>query len=294
VIAPYIISPRAGISNRAKGVSVTYAATAPLATAVANAQAADVAIVFVSTSSSEGGDRGSLSLGNGQDMLVSSVAAAQPNTIVVLHCPGAVLMPWADSVEAIVTAFMPGQETGNAIASILFGDVNPSGRLPVTFPMSENQQPANTTARYPGINEQAEYSEGLFVGYRWYDAMNENPLFPFGHGLSYTNFQYSALNVAGLTISGVVQNIGTVQGTEVVQLYISYPMAAQEPPKVLRGFTKIPLAAGASGKFQFTLTQDDLSVWDVTTSSWKVIHGTFDVLIGSSSRDIRLKGTLMN
>jgi len=233
-------------------------------------------------------------LGAAQDNLISAVVAAQPNTVVVIHCPGAVLMPWADSVPAIITAFMPGQESGNAIANVLFGDVNPSGRLPVTFPRRENQVPANMTSRYPGINGVADYSEKLLVGYRWYDAMNEDPLFPFGHGMSYSTFEYSNLMVSGMTVTGSIKNTGVHDGSEVVQLYIGYPQAAQEPPKVLRGFKKIHLAAGVSGDFSFTLTPRDLSIWDVEKDAWTVVRGTFAVLVGSSSRDIRLKGTLMN
>jgi len=292
VIAPYVISPYKGIMDKTK--SVTYSATTPLDQAVAAAKAADVAVVFVATSSSEGSDRPNLSLGAAQDNLVNAVVAAQPNTVVVIHGPGAVLMPWVDSVPAILTAFMPGQESGNAIASVLFGDVNPSAKLPVTFPRRENQVPANTTTRYPGINLQEQYSEKLLVGYRWYDAEDENPLFPFGHGLSYTTFEYNDLKVMERTVSGSIKNTGMHDGSEVVQLYIGYPETAGEPPKVLRGFKKIHLAVGGMADFSFTLTTKDLSIWDTTKSDWSEVKGSFGVWVGSSSRDIRLKGTLTN
>jgi len=292
VIPPYVVTPYAGI--KAVVNSATYAPTSPLQNAVAAAKAADVAVVFVGVFSSEGSDRPNLSLGNGQDELIAAVAAAQPNTVVVIHSPGAVLVPWINSVPAAIAAFYPGEEAGNAIADVLFGDANPSGKLPITFPLTEDQVPANTTAQYPGINDEGSYSEGLFVGYRWYDRYNQDPAFPFGHGLSYTTFEYSNLQIKGLTISGSVQNTGKVAGAEVVQLYIGYPESANEPPKVLRGFKKLRLQPGVSGVFSFTLTEHDLSIWDITTVDWTVIHGTFSVYVGSSSRDIRLKGVFQH
>jgi len=178
VIPPYIISPFKGIENHVsgKGIHVNYAPTNPMSQAVSVAKNADIAIVFVGTTSSEGRDRVDLKLGNGQDELITAVAQAQPNTIVVLNGPGAMLMPWHASVPAILCGFMPGQESGNAIADVLFGHINPSARLPVTFPISETQIPVNTPTQYPGINNEAEYSEKLLVGYRWYDAKQETPL----------------------------------------------------------------------------------------------------------------------
>jgi beta-glucosidase len=199
VVLPYLVTPLQGIQNylAASGIQVQiqYAPSEPLDQAQAIAKAADIAVVFVGTFSCEGSDRVNLSLPNGQDGLVEGIASVQPNTAVVVHTPGAVLMPWVDQVSAILIAFLPGQEDGNAIAATLFGAVNPSGKLPVTFPLTDDQVPANTTVQYPGIDNEADYSEGILVGYRWWDALGLTPLWPFGHGISYTSFAYSALNV---------------------------------------------------------------------------------------------------
>jgi beta-glucosidase len=299
VNTPYIITPLHGIQMRAgSGVDVSYANSGSISNAVNIAKNANVAIVFVACDSSEGSDRPNLSLPGNQDALVEAVAQAQPNTIVVIHSPGAVLMPWANKISSIVAAFLPGQEDGNAIASILFGDVNPSARLPVTFPMTQDQIPVNTPIQYPGINGQTEYSEKLLVGYRWYDAKNVAPLFPFGHGLSYTTFEYSNLTVTGSGRQGSirfnVRNSGKVAGSEVPQLYLGYPLSAGEPPKVLRGFQKITLTPGQSQSVSFTLGTRDVSIWDVVKHDWASVSGTFDVLVGASSRDIRLRGTINN
>lgn len=300
VVLPYLVSPLQGIQNvlaelGIDNVQVTYAPSEPLDQAVSAAQSADIAIVFVGTYSCEGSDRANLSLPNGQDDLVSSVAQAQPNTAVVVNTPGAILMPWLDQVQSVLVTFLPGQEDGNAAAAALFGQVNPSGKLPVTFPASDDQVPANTTTQYPGIDNEANYSEGILVGYRWYDALGLEPLFPFGHGLSYTTFNYSNLvitsNPSGsVLVLASVTNNGTVEGAEVVQFYLGFPSSAGEPPKVLRGFQKVLLAPGQTIVVGFELNSQDRAIWDVTQNDWSVISGTFDVYVGSSSRDIRLAG----
>jgi len=152
-----------------------------------------LAIIFVATPSSEGNDRVNLSLANGQDELIHAVSQVQENTIVVTYNPGSVLMPWHDEVKGILAAFYPGQEGGNAIADILFGDINPTAKLPVTFPLTENDTVVADPEAYPGINNVALYKEKLQVGYRWFDAQNKAPLFEFGFGLSYTSFKYDNL-----------------------------------------------------------------------------------------------------
>lgn len=296
VIASYVITPLQGIRNRAgPSINVSYAATEPMEIAAQMAASADVAIVFVATTSSEGEDRRDLYLGGGQDELISKVVSVQPNTIVVVHTPGAVLMPWESSVPAIICGFLPGQEDGNAIADVLFGDVNPSGKLPVTFSIAEEQIPVNTIPQYPGIDNEASYSEGLLVGYRWYDAKRVAPLFPFGHGLSYTDFHYDKIQISSsnesVEISADVQNIGQVFGAEVVQLYIGYPLTAGEPPKVLRGFQKIFLQPKSVQTVNFSLGKKELSVWDVSIHNWRVSTGEFRVYLGSSSADLRLTGS---
>jgi len=297
VNAPYVITPLQGIQGRVGSAGkVSYAPTNPITTAVEVAKAADYAIVFVGVESSEGADRSNLSLPGNQDALVAQVAAANPNTIVVVNGPGPVLMPWASAAKAILFGFFPGQESGNAIASVLFGDFNPSAKLPVSFPVKENDWFSGNPLQYPGVNGVVQYSEKLLVGYRWYDSQNIAPLWPFGHGLSYTTFTYSNLQVsgtiaAGLTVTLSVENSGKVGGSEVVQLYISYPASAGEPPQVLRKFQKLSLNAGASLPVSFTLGNTDTAIWDIDKGAWAQVSGTFNIHVGSSSRDIRLKGT---
>jgi beta-glucosidase len=251
----------------------------------------------VGQQTSEGSDRSSLSLPAGQDTLVSAVAAANPHTVVVLYSSSATLMPWASQVAAVLVAWYPGQENGNALAQVLFGDVNPSAKLPVTFPASANQVPTSTTAQFPGVSGHVSYSEQLLVGYRWYDANNMSPLFPFGCGLSYTTFGYSNLTVSAVSPSGQVQigfdltNTGNLTGAEVPQLYLGFPAAAGEPPKLLKGFQRISLSSGQTQHATFNLDWQDLANWDATARGWIVTPGQFQVLVGSSSRDIRLTGS---
>jgi len=293
VIPPYIISPVDAITERTIALSkVTYAPSSPQSVAVAVAQQADLAIVFVAAWSGEGEDRTTLSLGSAQDSLVAAVAQAQPNTVVVVHTPGPVLMPWVDEVRAIVCAFFPGQMNGDSLTPVLFGDYNPAGRLPISFPVSDNQTAINTPQQYPGINLEANYSEGLFMGYRFYDHTNQAPLFPFGHGLSYSTFLYTNGQVqpsgADFNVTVTVENTGPLSGEEVVQLYVSYPEEAEEPPKILRGFEKVFLDVGQKEELTFVLTPQLLSVWNVTSYSWSLVSGAYSAMIGASSRDIRL------
>lgn len=297
VNAPYVVTPLQGITALVgSGGKVTYTPTNPITNAASAAKAADYAVVFVGFTSSEGSDRANLSLPEPQDQLIEAVVAANPNTVVVLNGPGQVLMPWASQVKGILFGFFPGQESGNAIASVLFGNFNPSAKLPISFPVKESDWFSGSANQYPGVNGIIQYSEKLEVGYRWYDSQNIQPLFPFGHGLSYTTFTYSNLQITGtiastLTITATVQNSGKVAGTEVAQLYIGFPSSAGEPPQVLRGFYKIILDAGASGTATFPLDKDDVSIWSIAQDSWTAITGTFNVYVGASSRDIRLKGT---
>ena len=219
------------------------------------------------------------------------MAAAQPNTVVVGVAPGPVLMPWAHSAAAVALAFMPGLEYGHAIADVLYGDVNPSGRLSLTMPNKWNEI-GFTPANWPGVNGAANYSERLEVGYRWYDSHKVEPAFPFGHGLSFTTFEYSELKVAGRDVSLTVANTGKVVGAEVVQLYVQFPAAAGEPPQQLRAFDKVTIRAGESAPVSFTLTDADLSIWDVDAKAWSLVKGVFGVAVGASSRDLRVKGSL--
>jgi len=216
-----------------------------IAQAVAAAKKADTAVVFVTNKDTEAIDRTSLALPGYQDRLVSAVAAANPHTIVVLNTGGPVAMPWLDQVSGLVEGWYPGEEDGNAMADVLLGRVDPSGRLPITFPRGLADTPANTPGQYPGVNGVATYSEGLDVGYRHYDDAKIDPLFPFGYGLSYTTFGYRNLTVHGhgtdLTVGADITNTGHRTGTAVPQLYIGAP---DEPPAQLKGFTKLRLRPG--------------------------------------------------
>lgn len=200
-------------------------------------------------------------------------------------------MPWIDKVKAIVYAGLPGQETGNSIADILFDDVNPSGRLPYTLAKQSSDYPAHST-----VSPQVKYTEGLLIGYRWFDTKNITPLYEFGFGLSYTNFSYHSLkittNPSNVTVTAQIKNTGKVYGAEIPQLYIGFPTSAQEPPKILRGFDKIKLQPDQKKTVVFVVdVARELSVWGTPSKSWRIANGTFIAYVGSSSRDIRLQGS---
>ena len=248
--------------------------------AVATARKSAEAVVFVGDQESEGVDRPNLELPGFQDQLIEAVAKANPNTVVVLNTGGPVLMPWLGQVKGVVEAWYPGEEDGNAIASVLFGEVNPAGKLPITFPASDSDVPASTPQQYPGVNGVATYSEGLDVGYRYDDAENIAPLFPFGYGLSYTRFAYSHLKVTGTEVTAEVTNTGALTGAEVVQLYLGDPSSAGEPPRQLKAFKRVDLAPGGHATVRFQLTHAELAYWD---NGWKVAPGTYQVYVGDSS-----------
>ena len=256
------------------------------------AKEADVAVVFAGERAGESMDRWSLTLPGDLDSVIEEVAAANPRTVVVLNTAGPVAMHWIDKVAAVIWAGHPGGFDGSSIAALLFGDANPSGKLVDTFPVNEQQGPATKPDEYPGDGKVANFDEGLLVGYRWYDAKNQTPLFPFGHGLSYTTFKYSELKVAKDTVSVKITNSGKREGAEVVQLYVGAPAAAGEPPKQLKGFEKVWLKPGESKVVSMPLKPESLAVWDEASHAWKVVPGVYAVNVGSSSRDIRLKGTL--
>ena len=266
--------------------------------AVAAAQAADVAIIFGGMPQgfeSEGADRPNMQLPGPQDALIAAVAAANPQTVVVLNVGSPVEMPWVDAVAGVVLAYYPGQEGGNAVANILTGAVAPSGKLSVTYPKRYIDNP--TYINYPGTQE-VRYGEGIFVGYRYYDMKDVAPLFPFGHGLSYTSFAYSDLKVTEtvnmgepIEVSVTVTNTGDVAGKEVVQLYVKDEESSLvRPRQELKRFAKITLKPGESQIVTFTLDDRALAFYDPYKKAWVVEAGTFKVLVGSSSRDIRVKG----
>lgn len=268
--------------------------------AVHLASRSDVAIVVAGLTDaweSEGFDRIDMELPGRQAELIERVAAANPNTIVVLNVGSPVAMRWLDKVAAVIQAWYGGQEAGNAIADLLFGDANPSGKLPTTFPKRLQDNPAYIN--YPGENGRVLYGEGIFVGYRYYDKKDVEPLFPFGHGLSYTTFAYHNLVLSAaeygpgeeIAISVDVQNTGSRAGQEVVQLYIGDRKSSlARPEKELKAFAKVALEPGETRTIAFSLNRDALSFYNPACGQWVVEPGEFEVLVGGSSRDIRLTG----
>ena len=246
---------------------------------------------------SEGNDRASLSLPYEQDALIAQLAAANPNTAVVILSGNAVAMPWVREVPAIVEAWYSGTEAGHALASILFGDVNPSGKLPFTFPARLEDNSAHALGEYPGDSINVSYNESIFVGYRWADKQKKaRPLFPFGHGLSYTTFAYgkpiadkkTLLPGETITFTLPVKNTGTREGQEIVQLYISDKKSSlPRPVKELKGFSKVHLAPGQEKAVAFTIDKEALSFFDDTKHEWVAEPGKFEALIGASATDIK-------
>ncbi|MBP1613201.1 MAG: bglB 2 [Bacteroidetes bacterium] len=245
----------------------------------------------------EGNDRSSLGLPYGQDKLIAELVKANPNTVVVLVTGNAVAMPWVKEVPSIVEAWYSGTEAGNALASVLFGDVNPSGKLPFTFPVRLEDNGAHALGEHPGDSINVKYNEGIFVGYRWADKQKKSkPLFAFGHGLSYTTFAYGKVTAdkkamtadESVTFSVTVKNTGSREGQEVVQLYISDKKSSlPRPVKELKGFSKVKLAAGEEKVVTFTIAKDALSFFDDAKHQWVAEPGRFEALVGTSSADIK-------
>lgn len=308
-------SPVNAIRAKAPNATVQFNDGTDRAAAAALAARSDVAIVFVSQWASEGMDLPSLNFTDvihsnplDQDALVAAIAAANPHTVVVLENGGPQVMPWLSSVSAVLEAWYPGQRGAEAIANLLFGVVNPSGKLPMTFPARVADLPhpviANASAQFP-----VAYSEGLNIGYKWYDANNLTPLFPFGFGLSYTTFSMSnpfLLVTATEPASGKppvafavifdLKNTGSVAGAEVAQLYLGLPANSGEPPKRLVGWQKVFLQPGALQKVTIQVDVNDsshpMSYWDVASHSWKIADGDYTVYLGNSSANLTAVGTL--
>jgi beta-glucosidase len=289
------IWPITGIQNAVgSGVKVTYTAgndngTADIGQAVTAARAATDAIIFVNLPEGEESDLATLDLSSTDESMIQQVAAANPNTIVVLDSGGPVVMPWLGSVAGVFANWYPGQEVGNAMAALIFGTANPSGKLPVTFPSSLSQVPAQTTAQWPGTATGVTYSEGVDIGYRWYQAKNITPAFPFGYGLSYTSFSFSNLSVGAFnangtaTVTATVTNTGSRAGADVAQLYVSDPAASADPPEQLKGFQRVSLNAGQSATVGFTLKIHDLANWSTADNQWEAQAGTYGISVGDSS-----------
>ncbi|CAN5315247.1 glycoside hydrolase family 3 C-terminal domain-containing protein [soil metagenome] len=310
------------------GASATLTVVTPdnanIAEAVAAARGADVAVVFAGTISEEGRDLTSIALPNNQDALVAAVAAANPRTVVVLKDNASTLLPWIDAVPAVLEAWFPGQSDGDVVARLLFGLATPSGRLPVTFARRERDHPASTPRQWPGVDSAGnspridaagmgiaaggpytvEYSEGLRIGYRWFDAEGIAPRFPFGYGLSYTSFAISDLVVGPRSAGGsrpiavefTVRNTGRRRGAEVPQVYLTLPTSAGEPAKRLVGFEKVWLNPGERRRVRIVIdpraANHPFGVWDTGAQRWTIPSGAYRVDVGRSSRDLVLSNTV--
>jgi len=299
-------SPLKAIAAKAPAIQTAFASGDDLPAAAALAKQSDIAIVFVHQWESEGMDLPNLSLPDNQDKLIETVAAVNPRTIVVLETGTAVTMPWVGNVAGILEAWYAGSKGADAVANILFGEVNPSAKLPITFPLSERDLPHPALVTPPPGAQGREavmrtgsakptfavhYDEGLKVGYKWYDAEQKPVLFPFGFGLSYTTYSYSDLQVtAGTnpTVSFSVSNTGQRDGVEVAEVYASLPAASGEPPKRLVGWSRIALKAGQTGSATLTIDPKYLSVYDEPTGTWKLLPGTYTIRVGGSSASLPL------
>ncbi|MBN1172969.1 MAG: glycoside hydrolase family 3 C-terminal domain-containing protein, partial [Micromonosporaceae bacterium] len=265
--------------------------------AVGLAKTATTAVLFAFNEGTEGEDRASLALPDSQDALIEAVASANRRTAVVLNTGDPVLMPWLDRTPAVLQMWYPGQEGADATAALLLGEANPAGKLPVTYPREEADAPTAAAERYPGVDGHAAYGEGIFVGYRHYDATGTTPLFPFGHGLSYTTFRYSGLAVTRrggtVTVAFTVRNTGRRSGVEVAQVYLGPARSVAMPQRQLAGFARVSLPAGAAKRVTITIPKQTLSYWSTARQGWVVAEGKRQVMVGSSSRDIRLTGSIV-
>jgi beta-glucosidase len=320
VLPLYTVTPLDGVKNVLTQLGSTATVTLTvvakdngnLADAVASARSADVAIVLAGTLADEGRDRPDIALANEQDAMISAVAAANPRTVVVLKDNASVLLPWIDQIPAVLETWFPGEEDGDIMAGLLFGVVTPSGKLPVTFPRNAADLPANTPRQWPGVNPQGnpvpvgrndnvptsvDYSEGLQIGYRWYESRSIPPLFPFGYGLSYTTFRLSQLHVTPRASDGMhsivvrvtVENTGRRRGAEVPQVYLGLPDSTGEPPLRLVAFDKVWLEPGTKKVIRLVIdpkaSNHPLSYWDTKEQKWVTASGVYGVSVGTSSAD---------
>jgi beta-glucosidase len=305
-------SPLRAIRASAPNTKVDFDPGNDLDSAASLAKGADVAIVFAWRAETEGSDALNLSLPGNQNDLIAKVAAANPNTIIVLETGNPVAMPWLGEVSAVLEAWFAGSSGDKALANILFGDVNPSGKLPITFPKSEADLPHPTiTKPDPAVQPhgpdawrqslegipafQIKYDEGLKVGYKWYDAEKKPVLFPFGFGLSYTTYEYSNLKTTaddGMRVSFTVKNTGKRAGTEIAQIYAGLPSGTGEPPKRLVGWTKVTLKPGENKDVSVQVEPLFLSVFDAERHAWQKPAGTYTVFVGGSSASLPLQQTV--
>ena len=298
-------SPLKSIRTKAPGVKVQFDPGSNLTAAADLAKSSDVAIVFAYQWESEGMDLPNLSLPDDQDKLIARVAAANPHTIVVLETGTAVTMPWVGQVSGVLEAWYGGSRGAEAVANVLFGDVNPSGKLPMTFPRSEADLPHREVVKPPAASEsddwrkiaaglpafQVHYDEGLKVGYKWYDAEKKPVLFPFGYGLSYTSYAYSNLKVtpgSPVRVAFTVANTGQRAGAEIAEIYAALPPSAGEPPKRLVGWSKLRLAPGEKRNVEVEIDPLFLSIFNVDKKGWERPAGDYGFMVGGSSQDLPL------
>ena len=308
-------SPLRALTANLPSAKVSYVSGEDLAAAAAAAKQADVAIVFAYQWESEGMDLSTLNLADAQNKLIETVAAANPRTIVVLETGSPATMPWVGSVAGVVEAWYPGIRGAQALAELLTGKVNPTGKLAITFPRSDADLPHPTLVLPPPASEpnyaamggdisnimsimakgmppfQTYYDEKLKVGYAWYDAEKKPVLFPFGFGLSYTSYAYSGLTVKSgdaLAVSFTVKNTGKRAGTEIAQVYAALPASAGEPPKRLIGWARVELAPGESKLVSIPVDHDRLTIFDEAADAWKLVPGAYNVMAGGSSQDLPL------
>lgn len=311
-------APLKGIVEKARGAAVKFDSGADPKSAAELAKRSDVAIVFAVQHTYENMDVPDLSLPENQNTLIEAVAAANPHTIVVLETGGPVTMPWIGRVNAVLEAWYPGIRGSEALANLLFGDVNPSGKLPVTFPRTEADLPHPVQVNQPALDPNhpitplanlpvvpgistnqtpfdAVYDEGLKVGYKWYDAEKKEPLFPFGFGLSYTTYSYSALKTAsdrGLSVTFKVTNAGARAGEEIAQVYLTLPDNAHEPPRRLVGWERVALRPGEQRDVTVGVEPQMLSVFNPDKNQWEIVAGEYKVWAGGSSRNLPLSATI--
>jgi len=306
-------SPLKAIRAVASHANVQYDPGTDPASAAALAKTADIAIVFAYQWESEGMDLDSLSLPEHQDDLIAKVAAANPHTIVVLETGSPVTMPWLDQVSGVLEAWYGGSRGAEAVARVLFGEVNPSAKLPITFPNNEADLPRPSIVKPPRESTtngepdewrkiaaglpafQTTYNEGLKVGYKWYDAERKPVLFPFGYGLSYTAYSYSDFKVTpgkNVHVSFKITNAGNRAGAEIAEVYAALPQNAGEPPKRLVGWSKVKLNAGESKEVTVDVDSEYLSIFNVERDAWQLIPGDYTFMVGGSSQKLALKETV--
>jgi beta-glucosidase len=294
-------SPLKAIKARASQAKVLYNDGMNVSAAAKLAATSDLVIVFANQWTAESIDAVSLSLPDNQDVLISAVASANKNVVVVLQTGGPVTMPWLDNVSAVLEAWYPGTRGGEAIARVLFGEVNPSGHLPVTFPASESQLPRpvlDGDPKNPELRFNAHYNEGAAVGYKWFDLKNLKPLFPFGYGLSYTQFEYSNLETqmrdGKITASFKVTNIGALKGKEVAQVYVSPVKGGWEAPKRLGAWQKLELNSGESKLVDIVIDSRLLGMFDSATKTWRIAAGDYKLVVAQDAGDAKGVSSVVN